>query len=286
MPTTRAAVWSWQDGGGWHAYPPGICDELDAAHARRDPTCDVGGGRHVDLRTMRQVVTCDAGRWRKVKLELQLDDDDATDEDDAVGGAKRQRNAPPAALPPPRAPPAPAPGRVNWDAYWVSASTGTQLPASQGGYALLFDVDGDVSAQFNSPRPGWVLNVRRGCLVYCGQADALLLRGRLMHHFGYDARNPPYRSENDHHIDRLRYKVANGHAGRGRLRLLGAWWSTTLNECAVAAALTRAGWRPVLATPAISSGRGPGANTCSCRSHFLQPAADVPVTPAGWAPRQ
>lgn len=76
--TLAGATWAWaNDRGGITAYSSEVCLSLEAAHAalgspaaRGDDgsqTVDVGGGRHVDLRKMVQVVTATPSRRRRVQ---------------------------------------------------------------------------------------------------------------------------------------------------------------------------------------------------------------------------
>ena len=44
---SSAASWLWQSSADWHAYPPAVCAQLDAARARGDDRVPLDGGRHV-----------------------------------------------------------------------------------------------------------------------------------------------------------------------------------------------------------------------------------------------
>ena len=46
---SSAASWLWQSSADWHAYPPAVCAQLDAARARGDGRVPLDGGRHVRL---------------------------------------------------------------------------------------------------------------------------------------------------------------------------------------------------------------------------------------------
>ena len=114
---SSAASWLWQSSADWHAYPPAVCAQLDAARARGDDRVPLDGGRHVDLHAMKQVVTADPSRSRAVKRVAPAasassassassstaaaadDDGDATDvdednDDTAAAAAKRPRTTP------------------------------------------------------------------------------------------------------------------------------------------------------------------------------------------------
>jgi hypothetical protein len=74
-----AAQWSWKAGAGWQKYDSKTSATLEQCHGRffacklsgSDPgafvTVEVGGGRHVNLATMQQVVTATPGRTRHVR---------------------------------------------------------------------------------------------------------------------------------------------------------------------------------------------------------------------------
>ena len=50
---SSAASWLWQSSADWHAYPPAVCAQLDAARARGDDRVPLDGGRHVAQTTTR-----------------------------------------------------------------------------------------------------------------------------------------------------------------------------------------------------------------------------------------
>ena len=73
------AKWSWKAGAGWQPYDRETSEALEQCHERffackldgSDPgpyvKVEVGGGRHVNLTTMQQVVTATPGRTRHVR---------------------------------------------------------------------------------------------------------------------------------------------------------------------------------------------------------------------------
>ena len=64
----REGTWAWMaDGGVWHEYSSSVQEQLEQARARRAPTCDVGGGRFVDLGAMVQRRQDDPSRKRPVR---------------------------------------------------------------------------------------------------------------------------------------------------------------------------------------------------------------------------
>jgi hypothetical protein len=67
-------VWSWWSGRQWVRYDSGVALQIEAAHAvfaagSGPPIVEVGGGRHVDLASMKQCVTAQPHKARRVKRE-------------------------------------------------------------------------------------------------------------------------------------------------------------------------------------------------------------------------
>ena len=75
-------VWSWFSGHDWVRYEVALSAKLEAAYqsftavgeaGMHSHVCDIGGGRHADFQRMRQVVTADPRRARKIQRTLESD---------------------------------------------------------------------------------------------------------------------------------------------------------------------------------------------------------------------
>jgi hypothetical protein len=66
--SSHAPRWEWrEDHGGWSAYQPHICAQLEAALQRSERSVDVDSDRFVDLKKMRQAPWSDPRRTRSVR---------------------------------------------------------------------------------------------------------------------------------------------------------------------------------------------------------------------------
>ena len=85
------ARWAWHSGTQWVPYEPQLNTALESAYqnftAEMGPhTVDVGGGRHADFQTMKQVVTADPRRARKIQRSLPGQGEEGTEHDDMSPG--------------------------------------------------------------------------------------------------------------------------------------------------------------------------------------------------------